>query len=123
MSAPTYGPHAEPHLRLPGQEGMGPVTRRRRTVGSRPSDSQPDRRFEAVVFDWDGTAVPDRRADATAVRVVVEGLSGLGMDVAVVSGTHVANIDGQLRARPSGPRCLPRATRWWPEPRWPAGIT
>jgi trehalose/maltose hydrolase-like predicted phosphorylase len=81
---------------------MGPVTTRRRTVRS-PSDSQPDRRFEAVVFDWDGTAVPDRRADTTAVRDVVEGLSGLGMDVAVVSGTHVGNIDGQLRARPSGP--------------------
>jgi len=23
-----------------------------------------DRSFEAVVFDWDGTALPDRRADA-----------------------------------------------------------
>ncbi|HET7868715.1 MAG TPA: glycosyl hydrolase family 65 protein [Actinomycetota bacterium] len=79
------------------------MTTSRRTVGSRPSDSQPDRRFEAVVFDWDGTAVPDRGADATGVRDVVEGLSGLGMDVAVVSGTHVENIDGQLRARPSGP--------------------
>ena len=26
-----------------------------------------DRRFEAVVFDWDGTAVPDRGADATPI--------------------------------------------------------
>ena len=23
------------------------------------------RRFEAIVLDWDGTAVPDRKADAT----------------------------------------------------------
>jgi trehalose/maltose hydrolase-like predicted phosphorylase len=82
---------------------MGPVTTRRWTVGSPPSGSQPDRRFEAVVFDWDGTAVPDRRADATGVRDVVERLCAVGMDVAVVSGTHVGNIDGQLRARPSGP--------------------
>ena len=27
-----------------------------------------DRRFEAVVFDWDGTAVPDRQADASPLR-------------------------------------------------------
>jgi trehalose/maltose hydrolase-like predicted phosphorylase len=59
-----------------------------------------------VVFDWDGTAVPDRRADASAVRDVVERLCAMGMDVAVVSGTHVGNIDGQLRARPRGPGCL-----------------
>ena len=31
-----------------------------------------DRRFDAVMFDWDGTAVPDRRADATELRVLVE---------------------------------------------------
>jgi trehalose/maltose hydrolase-like predicted phosphorylase len=55
------------------------------------------------VFDWDGTAVPDRRTDASAVRGLVEELCAFGMEVAVVSGTHVGNIDGQLRARPSGP--------------------
>jgi trehalose/maltose hydrolase-like predicted phosphorylase len=63
----------------------------------------PDRTFEAVIFDWDGTAVPDRAADAGAVRSRVEALSRAGVDVAVVSGTHVGNIDGQLRARPAGP--------------------
>ncbi len=65
--------------------------------------SFPDRTFEAIIFDWDGTAVVDRRADATTVRERVEALSGFGVDVAVVSGTHVDNIDGQLRARPAGP--------------------
>jgi hypothetical protein len=60
-----------------------------------------DRRFEAVVFDWDGTAVPDRQADAAAVRSVLERLVALGMDVVVVSGTHVGNVDGQLAARPA----------------------
>ncbi|HET7856477.1 MAG TPA: hypothetical protein VFL41_08475, partial [Gaiellaceae bacterium] len=62
-----------------------------------------DRRFEAVVFDWDGTAVPDRAADATAVRDVIERLCAAGMEVVIVSGTHVGNVDGQLRARPAGP--------------------
>ena len=60
-------------------------------------------RFEAVVFDWDGTAVPDRRADASFVRRVIERLSQAGFDVAIVSGTNVDNVDSQLAARPAGP--------------------
>jgi trehalose/maltose hydrolase-like predicted phosphorylase len=62
-----------------------------------------DRRFEAVVFDWDGTAVPDRAADASRVRELVEALCAAGLDLAVVTGTHVGNVDGQLGARPTGP--------------------
>ncbi|MGQ0824496.1 MAG: glycosyl hydrolase family 65 protein [Actinomycetota bacterium] len=62
-----------------------------------------DRRFEAIVFDWDGTAVPDRAADGAPVRTRIEALSAAGMDLVVVSGTHVGNIDDQLRARPAGP--------------------
>jgi hypothetical protein len=62
-----------------------------------------DRRFEAFVFDWDGTAVPDRRADASGVRVAVERLCALGADVAVITGTHIGNVDPQLGARPVGP--------------------
>jgi trehalose/maltose hydrolase-like predicted phosphorylase len=61
------------------------------------------RRFEAVMFDWDGTAVADRTSDASAVRAVIETLCAHGVDVAVVSGTHIGNVDGQLLARPSGP--------------------
>ena len=70
------------------------------------ADSWPDavrRRFEAIAFDWDGTAVSDRRADASAVRRQIEQLTSLGVEVGVISGTHVENIDGQLRARPAGP--------------------
>ncbi len=37
------------------------------------------------------------------MRTLVEDLCGQGVDVAVVSGTHVGNVDGQLRARPTGP--------------------
>jgi trehalose/maltose hydrolase-like predicted phosphorylase len=64
------------------------------------------RRFEAVVFDWDGTAVPDRQADARPVRELVEAACARGVDVVVISGTHVDNIDGQLHARPAGPGLL-----------------
>jgi beta-phosphoglucomutase-like phosphatase (HAD superfamily) len=61
------------------------------------------RTFEAVVFDWDGTAVPHRQAPANAVRTLVEQLTAAGADVAVVSGGDVGDIDGQLGARPNGP--------------------
>ena len=70
-------------------------------------DSQADgvlgRRFEAAIFDWDGTAVPDRGASALRVRRLVEALSAAGFDIGIVSGTHVDNVDGQLAARPTGP--------------------
>jgi hypothetical protein len=60
-----------------------------------------DRRFEAFVFDWEGTAVPDRRADASAVRAAIERLCALGADVAVISDTDLGNLDAQLGARPA----------------------
>ncbi|MFI5053341.1 MAG: hypothetical protein ACHQDE_03180, partial [Acidimicrobiia bacterium] len=62
-----------------------------------------DRRFEAFVFDWDGTAVVDRAADASRLRGIVEQLCESGAYVTVVSGTHLGNVDGQLRARPKPP--------------------
>ncbi len=55
------------------------------------------------MFDWDGTAVPDRRADAKELRDHIEALCEQGMFIGVVTGTHVDNVDGQLRARPNGP--------------------
>jgi hypothetical protein len=61
------------------------------------------RRFEAIVFDWDGTAVPDRRAGASHLRGLVEEASAHGLELAVVSGTHLGNVDSQLSARPAGP--------------------
>jgi trehalose/maltose hydrolase-like predicted phosphorylase len=74
------------------------------------ADSPPprnlNRRFEAIVFDWDGTAVPDRSADASRLRGLIEGLCAAGMHLAVVTGTHVGNVDPQLGARPSGPGTL-----------------
>src|SRR6266536_1606235 len=71
---------------------------------SRPAiPAELDRRFEAVMFDWDGTAIPDRSADASRLRDLVEELCARGMHLGVVAATHVGNVDGQLAARPSGP--------------------
>jgi nucleotide-binding universal stress UspA family protein len=64
------------------------------------------RRFEALVFDWDGTAVPRRAAGATVVTRLVEESCALGLHAAVVSRANVQNIDGQLAARPRGPGSL-----------------
>jgi trehalose/maltose hydrolase-like predicted phosphorylase len=61
------------------------------------------RRFEALVFCWNGTAVPDQRADATRLRRLVEEASTLGLELAVVSSTDIGDVDGQLGARPAGP--------------------
>jgi hypothetical protein len=61
-----------------------------------------DRRFGAIMFDWDGTAVPDRRADASVLRDLLETLSGLGCHIVITSGTHLENVDDQLGARPAG---------------------
>ena len=80
-----------------------------RTRRPRPQAAETDlsravaRRFEAAIFDWDGTAVADRRADASELRLLLERLTRLGFDVAIVSGTNVDNVDSQLAARPAGP--------------------
>jgi hydroxymethylpyrimidine pyrophosphatase-like HAD family hydrolase len=79
------------------------ATRAARTSGLRGLPDGLNRRFEAIVLDWDGTAVPDRAADARAVRETIEALCAAGMDLAVVTGTHIGNVDRQLGARPAGP--------------------
>lgn len=62
-----------------------------------------DETFDALVFDWDGTAVPDRHADASRLCQQIQELSAAGTHIFLVSGTHVGNVDGQLHARPRGP--------------------
>ncbi len=64
------------------------------------------RRFEAIVFDWDSTAAADRQANVVSLRGLVEEASILGLELAVVSGTEVGDVDGQLAARPAGPGAL-----------------
>ena len=74
----------------------------RKTNGrSRAPRAALDREFSLICFDWGGTAVESRAADAGALRSRVERLAALGVDVAVVSGRDVQGVDGQLRARPT----------------------
>ncbi len=61
------------------------------------------RRFEAAAFDWDGTAVTDRKADASKLRELFAELLEAGFDLAIITGTHIGNVDGQLALRPQGP--------------------
>jgi phosphoglycolate phosphatase-like HAD superfamily hydrolase len=51
------------------------------------------RRFEAIVFDWDGTAVADCHADANRISRLVEEACAAGLELAVVSGTHADGLD------------------------------
>jgi trehalose/maltose hydrolase-like predicted phosphorylase len=61
------------------------------------------RRFEAAMFDWDGTAVADRQADASELRELLASLVETGFDLAAITGTNVGNLDRQLMLRPHGP--------------------
>ena len=58
------------------------------------------RRFEAIVFDWDGIAAPDRPAAATRLRRLVEDACEAGIELAIVSDADVETVDGELAARP-----------------------
>jgi trehalose/maltose hydrolase-like predicted phosphorylase len=78
-------------------------SRRRRSAPQSRLPGPLARRFEATVFDWDGTAVADRHADAGRLRRLLELLSRVGFDLAIVSGTNVDNVDSQLLVRPEGP--------------------
>lgn len=54
------------------------------------------RPFRIVVFDWDGTAVRDRREDASELGDALLALLDAGVALVIVSGTHVGNVAGQL---------------------------
>jgi len=61
-----------------------------------------ERRFEAVACDWNPAMVADREADPSRLRRLVEQACGVGLEVAI-SGASRVEVDGWLRARPSGP--------------------
>ncbi len=62
-----------------------------------------DRPFNIIAFDWDGTAVVNRAADATSVRQAIERLLDLGVYVVVITGTNFQNVDRQLSSAIRGP--------------------
>lgn len=61
------------------------------------------RAYRVIVFDWDGTAVKDRAADARPVARALQELLQLGVYVVVVTGTNYANIERQFAIHISGP--------------------
>jgi len=64
------------------------------------------RRFEAIVFGWDGIAVAGRESDAMRIRRLVEEACAAGLELAIISSRCVDEVDGQLAARPADPATL-----------------
>jgi Glycosyl hydrolase family 65 central catalytic domain/Glycosyl hydrolase family 65, N-terminal domain len=62
-----------------------------------------ERRFEAVVFDWDVMARTDGWVDGGILRSLVEELCDLGCDLAIITDARAADVDARLAARPGGP--------------------
>lgn len=62
------------------------------------------RPFAIIAFDWDGTAVPDRRADASAVASLLDALLLRSVPIVIITGTHLRNVDGQCCSLISGPQ-------------------
>jgi trehalose/maltose hydrolase-like predicted phosphorylase len=58
------------------------------------------RRFEAIIWDWGGTAAPGGVADLP--RLIEEG-SAAGIELAIVTGAQLDDLDRRVGARPAGP--------------------
>lgn len=52
------------------------------------------KRYQAILFDWDGTAVQSRKAPVDAVASEMKKLLAAGVKLAVISGTTIENIGG-----------------------------
>jgi hypothetical protein len=52
-------------------------------------------RFELIVFDWDGTAVPDRDTPVPALNGAMTSLLAAGVWLAPVTGTRVEHLERQ----------------------------
>lgn len=60
-------------------------------------------RFQLIAFDWDGTAVENRGADARPVGRRLETLLKLGVRVVIITGTNFNNVNRQYCALVTGP--------------------
>ena len=59
------------------------------------------KKYKAIFFDWDGTAVLSRTAPVDQVVVPMKKLLAEGVKLAVISGTTINNIgDGKLHTSP-----------------------
>jgi hydroxymethylpyrimidine pyrophosphatase-like HAD family hydrolase len=52
------------------------------------------KKYKAIFFDWDGTAVTSRKAPVDAVVAVMRPLLDQGVKLAIISGTTMENIAG-----------------------------
>jgi len=59
--------------------------------------------FKIIAFDWDGTAVENRAADATMVTMRLEYLMQQGVQIVVITGTNFKNVDRQFSSTIKGP--------------------
>src|SRR5262249_44891369 len=103
--APSVGNQGVPEVPARPVQGRSEVrlgcTRRtaRRSPDGRPMPILPpelDRCFRLVAFDWDGTAVASRAADATRVVGLLDQLLAAGARIVVITGTSYENVARQL---------------------------
>ncbi|MDP2307768.1 MAG: glycoside hydrolase family 65 [Pseudomonadota bacterium] len=66
-------------------------------------DPKLDRVFSTIVFDWDGTAVPDRQAETSRLGAAMDRLLSAGAHLAVITGTRFGHIDQALAGHIRGP--------------------
>ncbi len=59
--------------------------------------------YKIVAFDWDGTAVENRNADAHAVTEALEHLMKYGVYIVVITGTNFGNVNRQFASLIHGP--------------------
>lgn len=64
--------------------------------------SELNKPFKIIAFDWDGTAVPNRAADAAPVAKTIRELMELEVIIFVVTGTNFDNIDRQFCSHITG---------------------
>jgi hydroxymethylpyrimidine pyrophosphatase-like HAD family hydrolase len=55
-----------------------------------------DKPFSLIAFDWDGTAVPNRQADAEAVTRLITELLTIPVTICIITGTNAPNIQKQI---------------------------
>src|SRR5688572_22846182 len=51
--------------------------------------------FKAMIFDWDGTAIPDRYSDAWSLINELEDVLRQGVICAIITGTSFKNVNEQ----------------------------
>jgi kojibiose phosphorylase len=67
-----------------------------RTVAAPSRPPELARPFRLIAFDWDGTAVASRSADATRVTALIDRLLAAGTRIAIITGTSFENVMRQL---------------------------